>query len=1052
MSRTKETLHIPDHLRGNDKQKVPAYIENSRPKSILRLLFRLTVFFGMTGFVMGSCGGMAIFARYATGIPHLNSLNQYRPPLPTVVYSHGEDVIGEFSAERRVLVPLEKIPKKLLYAFVAAEDDRFFKHGGVDPLGIMRAVVKNLKAGRIKAGGSTLTQQVAKTFLLDRLVIKMRDGLCRSDKQCGWRQRCKTRAGRPYGRCVKRSFRACSKQVTVIYQGKPTKVYRGYTTMCDPHEVCRPQCKDKVENQAGLCPQWMCVPAAPKPTCQTSQSCRFGERCTDGECKPSFQAQIADILDKLAQKGAEVHRVKAPEKILSELRGDFKRKTQKYVEINARQAARINKQKIERLPGVRVVYRFAEKSFKRKIREAILATQLERKFTKGQILWLYLNHIYLGHHAHGVQAAAQNYFGKNVWELTLAECALLAGLPKKPSRADPYRYPDRARTRMTYVLKRMHEMGYISKAEREQALNEPIKTKAIPNLFFEKTPYFTEEVRKQLLSTYGKEGLLKGGMEVYTSIDTEKQMLGRRALRKGLKNLDIRQGYRGPLGVIPKQHWSKALDKAAKFYGPGPLKPKMIYAGLVTRINRRKQQVTVKVGHHIGILPLAGMRWARKPNPYRSYKGNMIRRIGKTLRPGYWILVEPVKSWKDLRTRSRVYDRTIPRRGLLFRLRQHPKVEGALVSIDPHSGYIETLIGGYAYKRSQFNRALYACRQPGSSFKPIVYTTALENGYTRKVRGKDVHEPITPGSILQDTPLVYDSGTDPTAARYKPSNYSGRYEGDMLLRTALMKSKNIPSIRLMMKVTMDKVIEYARKFGLTTELRKDLGLALGQSCAKPWEMAMFYAMLARGGLKVNPVFIKMVINRDGEVVEDQRSYDDPSLSPESQINRFEDALLREEKRLISRQTAYLITTILRQVVLYGTGVAVRKLKKPAAGKTGTTNDSFDVWFTGFTPLHATVAWLGFDKNESPLGSWETGGQTAAPVWVEYMKGATKGLKWKEFQAPPGIVWRRIDPKTGKLANVDTSGAIRLPFKAGTEPKDRVNKRGQVKADDFYKEM
>ncbi len=1046
-------LHIPEAFQvKNEDEKVPAYVENPRRGGFLRGLFRLFIFFSITGFISGGCGGLFIFSRYATGIPALTSLDQYRPPLPSIFYSSEIDVIGEFAAERRILVPIEKIPKKLIYAFVAAEDDRFFQHGGVDPLGILRAVIKNLKSGRIKAGGSTLTQQAAKSFLLDRLVIRMQKGICRNDQQCGWSERCKGRLGSPFGRCVKRKFSSCVKQVTVIYQGKPSKIYRGFTTLCDPHEVCRPQCKNKAEDRTGLCPQWMCVPSNPRPTCQSDQNCRFGERCTDGECRPDFQKQVADIIDLIGREGAEVHMVKGPPELLQNLNGDFKRRHSKRVVISARRASSINSQMLERLPGVKAVFRFAEKSFRRKIREAILATQMERRFTKKQILWLYMNQVYLGHHAYGVQAAAQNYFGKNVWELNLAEAAILAGLPKAPSSYDPYRYPKRARRRMRYVLKRMQEMGYITKEERQKALQTKITTRSLPNIFYEKTPFFTEEVRKKILKKYGKEKLFKGGLEVFTSINTEKQMLGRIALRRGLEALDRRQGYRGPLGIIKPQYWKEALRRATKFYGDKPLKVGQVYAGLVTKVDHRRQLVTVHVGKYKGYIPLAGMRWARKANPFRTYSRRLLNRIGRTLRKGYWILVEPAKNWRSLRTGIRSIDRKIPRRGLLFKLRQHPKVEGAIVSIDPYSGYIETLIGGYSYKRSQFNRALYACRQPGSSFKPVVYTTALEIGYDRMIRGQKVHFPITPATILQDTPLVYDSGTDPTAARYKPSNYSGRYEGDLILTNALVKSKNIPSIRLMMKVTMDKVIEYARKYGFTTPLRKELGMALGQSCVRPWELTMFYGMLAKKGLRVHPVFVKMVIDRDGQILEDHRAFDDPIMSAESKLNRLEANLYQKEERIIKPETAFLITHILRKVVLYGTGYKVRKLGKPAAGKTGTTNDSFDVWFTGFTPLHATVVWLGFDKNESPLGGWETGGSTAAPVWLRYMKAATKGLKWKEWTPPPNIVWRRIDPKTGKLANVDTPNAVKLPFLKGTEPTEVVPKRGIRSAGNFYQDM
>ncbi|TNE44716.1 MAG: hypothetical protein EP343_29070 [Deltaproteobacteria bacterium] len=1041
--------HIPWKWRGSGET---LRVVNPRPRKWWRAILRLGLFLTLLGTTIGGCSGLFLVTKYSKGIPVLTSLKQYQPALPSKVYSEGEDQIGEFAAERRYLVPLELIPKKLLYAFVAAEDDRFFAHSGVDPLGIMRAVVKNLKAGRIKAGGSTLTQQVAKSFLVDRMVIRMQKGICRSDKQCDWEERCFARPGSPFGKCQKRSFKTCSKQTTIIYQGKPTQIYRGFSTLCDSHEVCRPKCKDAEQNTSGLCPQWRCEPAASRQICSADRDCHFGQVCTDGTCKSQMKKQVSDMMDRLIRGGAEIHRVKGPSKLLDGLQGNFKRQVSKKIIISARNASQIDSRKLTQLPGIRAIYRFAEKSFRRKIKEAILATRLERQFSKEQILWLYITHVYLGHQSYGVQAAARNYFGKNVWDLTLAEAAVIAGLPKAPSKYDPYRFPKRARKRMKYVLKRMVEMNYISEAERQKALKQKLETKPLPDLLTSKTPYFTSEVRKEIIRKYGKEKLKKGGLKVFTTIDVEKQMVARRKLRKGLVSLDMRQGYRGPLGVIERKDWDKANKKAAEYYGDKPLEPGKVYAGLVTSIDRRGQKARVQVGKHKGWLPLAGMLWAGTPNSYRSYRRPRLSSIGNRIKKGYWILVEVLKSWKQIRTGSRYKDRKIPKDGLLFRLRQYPKVEGALLSMDPHSGYVEALVGGYSFSRSQFNRAFYACRQPGSSFKPLVYTTAFEVGEDKFEDGKKVNKPLTPGTILLDAPLVYDSGDDGKGSRYKPSNYTGRYEGPVTARKALVSSMNIPAIKMMMRVGIDKVRNYARRYGITTPLRKELGLALGQSCVRPWELMQFYAMLTRKGTKANPTMIKMVLDRDGKILEDHRSYDDPTLSPESRLNRLESALFEKEERIISKENAFLITYLLRQVVAGGTGYKVRKLGKPAAGKTGTTNDSFDVWFSGFTPLHTTIAWLGFDKNERPLGSWESGGTTAAPVWLDYMKEATKGLKWSEWKPPSGIVWERIDPKTGKLANVDTPNARRLPFRRGTEPKQKVERRGRVSVDSFYQDQ
>ena len=1037
---------------GAGGQVPPARVINvARRRGLVLRFLKLVAFCLIVGAIASSCVGATLFVKHSRGLPSFASIEQYRPPLPSMMFAADGQLIARLAKQRRELVPLKKIPIRLLQAFVAAEDDQFYRHAGVDPFGILRAVVKNLRHGRIKAGGSTLTQQVAKSFLVDRLVVTLRPNTCRNDSQCGWRERCKPRPRSALGVCTPRSFGACGREVTIIHLGKPVRIWRGYNTLCDPHEACHGQCKDRQAITGGMCKHWRCEPTAPRPVCHTDTACGFGQRCKEGECRPQFTAQVQDLAAKIRAAGAEMVKVSGPAEVLALFPGRTPAKVRsKRIRLAARHASRVDPRDLENLPAVRAVYRFAEKSFRRKIREAILALRLERRFKKNEILWLYMTQVYLGHRAYGVQAAAKVYFGRNVWDLSLAQMAVIAGLPKAPTRYDPYRSPKNARTRQRYVLRRMMESGFITRPQMEEALKEELKPRPSEGVFRKKVPYFAGEVKRRMIKRHGRRKLLEGGLTILTTASIHRQDVARRALKQGLERLDRRQGFRGPLKELAGPLRAAFLTKARKSYDGKPLLPGKLYAGLVERIDRKQHLARVRIGSRLAALPLAGMRWARVPRPSSYFMRHLLTRIGDRIRVGDVLMVEPVKGWRELRTKVWAVDRKIPRAGLLVRLRQWPKVQGAILSMDPDSGYVDVMVGGYDYRRSEFNRAMDACRQPGSSFKPIVYSTALEFGEEVKKKGKTKkqREPVTVSTVLIDAPLVHDAA-DGESARYKPRNYTGSYEGEVPVRRALMSSMNIPASKLMIRVGVEKVIEQARRFGITTQLRKELGLALGQSCVKPWQLFQAYAAISRGGTRARPVVIKVVADRDGKVIEDRRSHSDPDLSPAARIARLEARLYQPEERILSKEASYLMTYLLSQVCSGGTGARASRLKRPVAGKTGTTNDSFDVWFVGFTPRQVASVWMGFDKNEVPLGRSETGGKTALPVWLQFMQTVNKGEKWNAWRPPRDIVWKRVDYRTGKVVPKGSRG-IKVPFMKGTEPKVEAG-RGQTRPGDFYKQ-
>jgi len=523
-----------------------------------------------------------------------------------------------------------------------------------------------------------------------------------------------------------------------------------------------------------------------------------------------------------------------------------------------------------------------EKRLTRKIREALLAYRIEKYLTKEEILYLYLNQIYLGHGAYGVGIAAEIYFGKPVEDLTLAESALLAGLPQAPARNSPYQHPEQAKRRQTYILNRMLEEGMITYGEFINALKAPLTLKTKQNLFLDKAPHFVEHVRKYIEEKYGKETLYKKGLLVYTTIDLNLQKAAQEAVESGLKEIERRQKFH-------------SLDN--------PVTP-----------------------------------------------------------------------------------------------------EGALVCFSLETGYLKAMVGGRDFKKSQFNRATQARRQTGSAFKPIVYASALDKGYT-------------PTSIIVDSPIVFEWGNQ----KWKPKNFEDKFYGPTTLRNALTHSINIVTVKVAQDVGVEYIIDYAKKMGISSPLHHTLSMALGSSALSLYELTKAYAVFANQGRLFKPVFIKKILDRDGNLLEENLPLNYPTETSNGEP-------------VISPQTAYLMTSLLMGVVQHGTGWRAKTLGRPVAGKTGTTDQFMDAWFIGYSPEYITGVWTGFDEERS-LGENETGSRAASPIWVSFMSKALKDHPIKNFFIPEGIEFLKVDPRTGQISF--GKGAILECFKEGTAPVQKI---------------
>ena len=777
--------------------------------------WRRLLYFLLTMLILSAGTLTAGYFYFTHDLPKLFTVEDYDPPVISRVYDVNHRLIAEFYRERRDLIPLSKVPELLIKAFVAAEDDRFFQHPGIDFGGILRAVVKNIKAGRKIQGGSTITQQVTRSLLLS-----------------------------------------------------------------------------------------------------------------------------------------------------------------------------------------------PEKSYTRKIKEAILAYRIENRLSKEDILYIYLNQIYLGHGAYGVEAASNVYFGKSVQDLNLAECALLAGLPRAPSRYSPMRDPEKARERQSYVLRRMVEEGYITQLQADAAKTGPLQLAANDGEAFDLAPYFAEHIRKYLEDTYGVTQLFEGGLRVYTTVDLHLQEVAQEAIRRGVEALDKRIGYRGPIASIEK---SRRDDFCNELRGQD-LREGETVNGLVTRVDDANKRVTVCLGHVTGIIEMEHMKWARKPNPEIASDYAAIKRPSQALKSGDHVLVK-ILAIPDKETRSQEEEASKP---LILALEQEPEPQAALLCMDGYTGYIRAMVGGTDFKKSQFNRALQAKRQPGSAFKPFIYAAAIDKGFT-------------PVSVIIDSPVVFD---DPVQGeKWKPMNYEKKFFGPTLFREALIHSRNVVTVKLLQNIGVDYVIKYAKNIGIESELGPNLSLGLGSSEVTLLELVRSYGVFASGGLLLSPIFINKIVNRKGETIEEN---------------------LPEKRRVVSDETAFIMTHLMTEVVKYGTGRSVQALQRPAAGKTGTTNDLKDAWFIGYTPELISGVWVGFDQFHS-MGRFETGSRAASPIWLDFMKEALKNQSVSPFSPPGGVTFAKIDPESGKLASADTRNAVFECFKVGTEPTERADQKEERDLSvDFFK--
>lgn len=640
-----------------------------------------------------------------------------------------------------------------------------------------------------------------------------------------------------------------------------------------------------------------------------------------------------------------------------------------------------------------------EKTYIRKIKEIILALKIEKEFSKEEILELYLNKIYLGHHSYGVAAAASIYYGKKLPELNLAQLAMLAGLPKAPSTFNPVTNPTRALQRRNYVLRRMLKLTYITQEEFDQTIEAPVSASLHFNKRATLAPYISEMVRQEMLNNFGSKAYTLG-LKVHTTIDSKLQSIAGNGVKSALHQYDYRHGYRS----LP--HKNQPTFSPSDYISVGD-----VQSAHVTSVSEEDAGATLKDGTAITLL-FEDMKWAK---PYKSlnHKGPALKSPADLLKKDDLIQVRQ-------------------RDDATWELSQTPSTQAAFVAINAQNGAILSLTGGFDFFNNKYNRATQSKRQPGSGFKPIIYTTALENGFT-------------PASLINDTPVIADSSSE---EQWRPENYSKKFFGPTPLRTGLRKSRNLISIRLLRDLGIEKVSNTALRFGFAPEqIPQSLTLALGSGHATPLQMAKMYATFENGGFLVEPYFIDRVENYQGEVLF--------QATPKTACRSCDEEQLKQPTiapRIISPQICYLMNTLLRDVVQRGTATRAKVLKRTdLAGKTGTTNEQRDTWFNGFSSGIAATAWLGFDTSK-PLGRREAGGVTALPIWIDFMRAALADRPEKPLIMPKGIVKKYITPSTGLLARKGSRGGIWEYFLAENAPKRYASSRTRLDDQEYEESL
>jgi penicillin-binding protein 1A len=617
-----------------------------------------------------------------------------------------------------------------------------------------------------------------------------------------------------------------------------------------------------------------------------------------------------------------------------------------------------------------VGFEIGDMSPERKIREAIVALQIEKRYTKREILTLYANHVLFGHGTYGVEAAARLYFAKSAKDVTLEEAALLAGIINLPARQSPYVNMDAAKRRRNYTLQRMADEGFIPQATADAAKRTSIVVRGQPQQPRSVAPFFVEEIRKHIELQYGAKALYEHGLSVTTTLDVSMQEWANRAVDKGLRQIDKRHGFRRPTRNVIAE--GKSVDTFKDDRWLRPIVPGDVVPAVVASVGKQTGQL--RIGRYTADLTRESIAWTRKTSP------------ADLVKTGDYVQVLVNKIDDEAGTASVVLDQT-------------PIVQGALVVIENRTGQIKAMVGGSDFSRSKFNRAIQAMRQLGSTFKPIVYTTAIDRGFT-------------PTSIIVDAPVSYAAGNGQT---YAPQNYDHKYEGAITLRRALEDSRNIPAIKTMESLGPANVLAYAKRFGFPEDFPPYLPIALGAGDATLLEVTSAYTVFPNQGVRMKPFSIVRVLDREGNLLEENRS---------------------EPNDVIRADTAFVMTSLLRGVVQHGTAAAAASINWPLAGKTGTVDNNTDAWFIGFDPDITVGVWTGLDEKK-PIGASETGAVAALPIWMEFMKAYIETRPNKEqppdFAAPGNIVFLPVDKATGGAVTPQTAGAINEAFISGTQP-------------------